>query len=177
MNKLAVMQDAASDPLSYTIYGRRYRENAPARWLRQRRPGVLTISAIIAALSMVVSGGVIANRIANLPDINGLFEPSIVQTTPQTATAEPLTTLAAADGNANDIDLAPSPPVTVDPYPAQDVGYTLPDETQADDGVQAAAHIDDDPALVQGLTQGPSTDADADSPATPSPTPSLPAQP
>ena len=115
------MSDLAADPRSYTIYGE-------ARAARGWRPGALSLSLLAALIVCAASGTVIIERIADLPDIDSLFAPQIVQAAAAAAPPERMTVLAAAA--QSDIDIAPTPPVRVEPYASDyasgDEAPTLP---------------------------------------------------
>ncbi|HWU50920.1 MAG TPA: hypothetical protein VN042_13640 [Asticcacaulis sp.] len=104
------MSDIAADPLIYTRYGE---ARDPGGW----RPGALSLSLAAALVTCLISGAVIVSRISDLPNIDTLFEPQIVQTAPaQMASARPMAVLADVAASPSDIDIAPTPPVYIEPY-------------------------------------------------------------
>lgn len=155
------MSDLAADPRSYTIYGE-------ARAARGWRPGALSLSLLAGLIVCAASGTVIIERIADLPDIDSLFAPQIVQEAAVAAPPERMTVLAAAA--QSDIDIAPTPPVRVEPYaPDYASDYASGDEAPAlpaiyDDApveapapVMTRAEVAADAQLAQTLEASPSS--------------------
>lgn len=104
------MSDMAADPLIYTRYGE---ARDPGGW----RPGALSLSLVAAFVTCLISGAVIVSHISDLPNIDTLFEPQIVQPAPvRVASAKPMVVLASVAASPADIDIAPTPPVYVEPY-------------------------------------------------------------
>ena len=155
------MSDLAADPRSYTIYGE-------ARAARGWRPGALSLSLLAALIVCAASGTVLIERIADLPDIDSLFAPQIVQAAVAAAPPERMTVLAAA--SQNDIDIAPTPPVRVEPYaPDYASDYASGDEAptlpaiyddapvEAPAPVMTRAEVAADAQLAQTLEASPSS--------------------
>jgi len=103
------MQDTAIDPRDYSIHA------AGPHRLQDWRPDTLNISAMIGAVVLMIGGATIAARLAELPAIGTLFQPQIIETSPQfspdTADGAPLAVLDPLTASAGDIDIAPTPPV------------------------------------------------------------------
>lgn len=130
------MSDLAADPRSYTIYGE-------ARAARGWRPGALSLSLLAGLIVCAASGTVIIERIADLPDIDSLFAPQIVQAAAAVAPPERMTVLAAA--SQNDIDIAPTPPVRVEPYAPDYAPDYASDYASGDEAPALPAIYDDAP--------------------------------
>lgn len=96
------MSDIAADPLIYTRYGE---ARDPGSW----RPGALSFSLAAALVTCLISGSVIVSHISDLPNIDTLFEPQIVQTaSTQIASAKPMAVLTAShDVAINSSSVAP----------------------------------------------------------------------
>ena len=156
------MSDLAADPRSYTIYGE-------ARAARGWRPGALSLSLLAALIVCAASGTVIIERIADLPDIDSLFAPQIVQAAAAVAPPERMTVLAAA--SQNDIDIAPTPPVRVEPYAPDEYAPDAPtvpaiyddESVETPAPVMTRAEVAADAQLAQTLEASPSS-PQADSP-------------
>jgi hypothetical protein len=101
------MPDVTADSLIHTGF------NVTPGW----RPGPLSVSLAAALVACLISGGVIVAHVSDLPDIDDLFAPQIVQPAPvRLASADRLAVLTQAAAAPGDINIAPTPPVYVEPY-------------------------------------------------------------
>ncbi|MDI7773804.1 hypothetical protein [Asticcacaulis sp. EMRT-3] len=121
------MNEISAEPQDYSLAW-----NAP-RPDDRRGPDILFLSLVAAVMTLCVSGTVIGDHLAHLPDTDSLFQPRLVQTTPPPARIGALQVLAL-DNGPEGIDLAPTAPVSIDPYPVQ---------AQATNPAEAAAYRQD----------------------------------
>jgi hypothetical protein len=143
------MSDMAADPLIYTRYGE---ARDPGGW----RPGVLSLSLAAAFVTCLISGAVIVSHISDLPNIDTLFEPQIVQPAPvRVASAKPMVVLASVAASPADIDIAPMPPVYVEPY-APDYNVLPVTPTAYDEAYDPDAPVETAPPV---LTRAEAQDA------------------
>jgi hypothetical protein len=157
--------------MSYDMTGTVFRAGieTPAKfdlaWPEFIRFDALKLSAATGLVAMVIGGGVILTRLSDLPNVDTLFTPQLVQPTPDIGPRTQLAVLRPVTAGEDDINLAPTPPVFIDPYPASyDVlpatsdyappayapaAYTAPEETAAP--VMTRAEVRGNTSLTQAL--------------------------